>query len=418
MIDRAAAVSRALAHLGQDDAAGAFKVLEPHLEQLAEDVDLARVWAGVVGHLSDPAALATEIGRFSEAWGSEPKVMLPAVHAAVRWCRRFPLARKAVRDPVARAGAEAARRCLHAVGGATHDPDVRHGLHLALAEALVEVGPAVDDDALTAFELALQTRPDDAAGWLALARLHTRRGRFAKGRDATQHALSIEHSPAGHWNLALCLTALGAGEAAAEAWQALDHEAVLNREGEAAVAGLEPVEVYLPADTPRVGTDFGSQAKVGDAHAVESVWVRPISPCHGRLVSATRLELPADFDDVILWDGAPVDFRHADGRDVPRFRALAVLRQGRAQTLGVRGRLPFPKALIKVHQGLPEGCFVHPFAQPGKGPFEGKLVFPRTLDAEAAWQALVRAAAEAEVEVARVLPEAASLAEADSAGNP
>lgn len=406
MTDRAAAVSRALAHLGQDDAAGAFKALEPHLDLLAEDVDLARVWAGVVGHLSDPTTLTTEIGRFAEAWGAEPRVMLPAVHAAVRWCRRFPLARRAVRDPVARAGAEAARRCLHAVGGATHDPDVRHGLHLALAEALVEVGPAVDDDALTAFELALQTRPDDAKGWLALARLHTRRGRFEKGRDATRHALSIEHSPAGHWNLALCATALGDAAEAQAAWLAVDHEAIINREGEAAVAGLEPVEVYLAADTPRVGGDFAQRVESGDPHAVESVWVRPISPCHGRLVSATRLALPADFDDVILWDGTPVDFRHADGKDVPRFRALAVLREGRATTLRVRGRLPFPKALIKVHQGLPEGCFVHPFAQPGKGPFEGKLVYPRALDAEAAWRQLCTAAAEAEVQVERV--EAAS----------
>lgn len=402
MSDRAAAVSRALAHLGQDDAAGAFKVLEPHLDDLAEDVDLARVWAGVVGHLSDPVALATEIGRFAEAWGSEPRVMLPAVHAAVRWCRRFPLARKAIRDPVARSGAEAARRCLHALGGATHDPDVRHGLHLALAEALVEVGPALDDDALTAFELALQTRPEDAAGWLALARLHTRRGRFAKGRDATQHALSLEHSAAGHWNLALCATALGEAETAVDAWRSVDHDAVLNREGEAAVAGLEAVEVYLAADTPRVGQELERRVEAGDPHAVESVWVRPISPCHGRLVSATRLDLPADFDDVILWDGTPVDFRHADGKDVPRFRALAILREGRAQTRRVRGALPFPKALIKVHQGLPEGCFVHPFAQPGKGPFEGKFVFPRALDPEAAWRHLRAAAAEAEVQVEAV----------------
>lgn len=399
---RAGALQRAWAHLSREDAAGAFRALEPHLEHLAEDAELARAWAGVAAHLSDPAALVTEIERFVQVWVGEPRVMLPVAHAAVRWCRRFPLARRAVREPVARAGAEAARRCLHAVGGATHDADVRHGLHLALAEALVEVGPAVDDDALTAFELALTTRPADAAGWLALARLHTRRGRFAKGRDATEHALSLEHSPAGHWNLALCATGLGDGAPAVAAWQALEHPAVLNREGEAAVPGLEPVEVYLSADTPRLWAGAPAPATPDaerDARQVEAVWVRPISPGHGRLVSATRLDLPADFDDVVLWDGAPVDFRHADGRDAPRFRALGVLRPGRAQTRPVQGKLPYPKALIRVHQALPEGCFVHPFAPPGKGPFAGKFVWPRSLDAAAAWAALLAAAAAAEVEI-------------------
>ncbi len=389
-----AALQVAARALDAQDPHTAHAALAPFADRLPDDPELARLWAGLLHHVADPAALTAELGRFAQVWLQAPTVLQVAADAAVRWCRQRPLASPAEREPVARAAAEALRRCLHARGGG-RGPVERHALHLGLAAALVEIGPSVDDDALTAFELALEAQPDDGAGFFALARLHTRRGRWRKGLDATRHALTLTDAPPLHWNLAVCATALGDATTAETAWRALAHDPIRAAHGvpgEVWVADLPPVEVCLTPTTLDV-----TGAPAGGPWAVEAVWVQPLSPAHGRVAHPTRLDGAADFDDVVLWDGTPLSFRPVDGRDVPRFAALAVLRTGRARTVRVSGALPYPKALMRVDAALPAGAFVHPFDPPRKGPFEGKLVCPRGADLDTVRAAAREAAAAAEV---------------------
>lgn len=390
------ALAEAAAALDREDPHTAQAALAPFADQLADDVRVARLWAGLLHHASSPQGIERELARFAQAWAHDPEVMQIAAAGAVRWCRRHPLEAPARREPVARAAAECLRRAIHARKGGRGATE-RHALHAALARALTLVGPAVDDDALHAWETALTAHPEDGEGWFGLARLHTLRGRWRKGLEASQHALTLLDVPAVRWNLALCATALGEAEVAAQAWQALEHPAHVTLEGGAVVPDLPPVEVCLTPAT--LGLD--GQPAGGDWQ-VEAVWVQPLSPAHGRLVHPTRLPGPADFDDVVLWDAEPESFRPVDGRDVPRFVALAVLRAGRAQTLPVAGWLPYPKALMRVDAALPLGCFVHSFDSPRKGDFHGKLVFPKGLDPASALSALEAAATIAEARIAPI----------------
>lgn len=384
MTDRTRILSETLAFLSREDASSAYQTLEPLLDDLATDVNVAHVWAVLIAYFPDPQTLQTELDRLREVWAEDPRVMLPAALAAVRWCRRFPLALPNVREPLAESGAACVRRCLELQHGAKYDRDMRGALHLALAEVLVELGPKADAEALEAFEVAIQTNGELEAAWMALSRLHLRRGRYEKARDANLEALKHGQSPASYWNLALCQTILGDGQAAAAAWLAVNHEAWVTREGEAVVKGLERVELYLSSQTPRL---WEGVPEVSDRPSYdEVVWVRPLSPGHGRIVSATRKDLAADFDDVVLWDGRPVDFRHTRDKDIPRFRALVVLRPGRAAVRRVRGQLPEVQSLDALNAALPEGCLLHPFGEVEAGPYEGKLVWPKSEEAEQIWQ--------------------------------
>jgi hypothetical protein len=60
----------------------------------------------------------------------------------------------------------------------------------------------------------------------------------------------------------------------------------------------------------------------------ELVWVTPASPCHGVVQTATHRDATVDYGDLVLWDGTPIGVGELDGKPVPRFPLLSVLRRG------------------------------------------------------------------------------------------
>ena len=54
----------------------------------------------------------------------------------------------------------------------------------------------------------------------------------------------------------------------------------------------------------------------------------PISPCHGVVSSTSQRDAAIDYGDVVLWDAVPVGVAEHEGKKVPRFPLLALLRRG------------------------------------------------------------------------------------------
>ncbi|MCB9539277.1 MAG: hypothetical protein H6704_23935 [Myxococcales bacterium] len=369
-----AAVAAARAAFAAGDAAAAFRALEPFVSALPDDERLALAWSAMLGTVPSGKTLATEVERFAWHWGDHPDVMANVCRACVAWAAERPLDVDVPDDDPVVQGAQALRRCLE---------DVRRvpraaPLFLELAQGLTAAGPRWDDDALEAFEAALDLAPTSVPGWLAVARHHLRRRRFDKARAAAEYAATLEppNDPV-HWMLGVTATAVGDGAAAADAWRALGHDVGTGDDG-LPLLEAPPVEIVVSGRLP-------GGAEAPEREAVEVVWVKPHSPCHGRLVTPTVHALPVDFDDRVLWDPAPLTFRDVDGRRVPRFDALTVLAPGRAATWRLRGTQPARGALGALDAHLPAGCFVYVHDEQVMGgrdaqAIEGKLVAPRALD--------------------------------------
>ncbi len=372
------ALARARIAFDAGDATAAFRTLEPFASQLPEDERLALAWSAQLIAVHGEAALSQEIARFAWHWGHHPDVMVNVCRAAVAWGATRPLdARAPDDDPVVQA-AQALRRCLL---------DVRRvkeaaPLFLDLAVGLTAAGARWDDDALSAYEQALDLDPASAEGWSALGRHHLLRRRFDKALQAATHAGEIGSDPSATWVRGVAATALGDFEVAAAAWRALGHDVGRGDDG-LPLLDLPTVEVVLSARLSRL--DDGPAA--GGEAALEVVWVKPHSPCHGRVVTPTVHALPADFDDRVLWDAAPLGFRPVQGREVPRFSALAVLGRGRAATHRFVGRQPRAGALAGLGDHLPPGCFVYVHDEQVMGgrdteAVSGKVVAPRDMSRE------------------------------------
>lgn len=407
-----AAVAEAEALLEAGDAVAAAARVEAHEAAVETHERLALLWAALLGAVGDARVLARQLRRLSAAWPRHPVVALRCAAAATRWADPWPATE--TRDPLAALGADFVARCID--GGGAVDWFVAP-LHLALARALARSGPRHDDKALAAFEVALSADPEDARGWADLARFHQQRRRFVQGLGAAREAL--RHRPddkPARWTAAVCATALADPGAVAD-WAALDHLAAgRDGGGRPRVEGLPAVEVVLwrttplhldrgaPAadnaaqdDTPaapasaQVGTARDGASAQDDTSAGEALWVEPSSPCHGRIVSPSALALPADYDDVILWDPRPLSFRVVGDAEVPRFGALAVLGRGPARTWRYHAACALDAAAVE--RGLPPGCRLYPFAGrvSGAAALDGKLVAPRALDRAALEAALAAA---------------------------
>lgn len=391
-----AAVAVAEGLLAAGDAVGAAGVLGPFAEAVESHEGLAVVWAGLLGAVGDAQVLGRQVRRLSAAWPRHPGVALLCAEAATRWVDPWPAT--GARNALAGLGAEVAARCIDG-GGAVGRWWVP--LHLALGRALARCGARQDDKALAAFEVGLAAAPEDARGWADLARFHQQRGRWRQGLGAAGVALGLAAGNGGavgggrvggdgsavrwdsgpaRWTAAVCATAL-ADAGAGAAWGAVQHLADgVDEGGRPRVAGLPAVEVVVWWDTPGEGSgELGAGAQRSGGAGGEAVWVEPISPCHGRIVSPTVLDLPADFDDVILWDPHPLSFRVVGGAETPRFGALAVLARGGMRTWRYRAEAAVDAG--QVERGLPAGWRLYPFAGrvQGAAAVGGKVVVPRTV---------------------------------------
>jgi hypothetical protein len=258
------------------------------------------------------------------------------------------------------------------------DAQIGGYLQINMADALRMMGPEFDDDALNAYKLALAIDDTRGGWWFQLGLFYKWRGRFGEGLDANQRAFArLGAQRAVLWNLAICATALGEGKLALEAWQKLGIAGELSSGGMPFVPNMPPMQVRVAT----LGEDIGqSDPLPPQAVTFELLWVAPLSPCHGVVQSPTARKASVDYGDVVLWDGAPVRVNQLDGKPVPVFPLLWILRPGSEKRLRFVGMQKQAGMVQALGESLGERASLWVFdqrsAEAGSELFYGKLIVP------------------------------------------
>ena len=103
------------------------------------------------------------------------------------------------------------------------------------------------------------------------------------------------------------------------------------------------------------GTPAGPEVSDDRPLEFEHVWIDRLGPVHGRIISATLWDGPADYGDVILFDAAPCGWRDVDGKRVPRLPILALLNRNRQQLFRFAARQPQNGIVASMEGDLPPG---------------------------------------------------------------
>ncbi|HSM42538.1 MAG TPA: prenyltransferase, partial [Afifellaceae bacterium] len=164
-------------------------------------------------------------------------------------------------------------------------------------------------------------KPDDSVCHYNLGLFLKTRGRFAEGMAENQAAARLTDEPeeAIEWNLGICATGAGDGEAALEDWKRMEQIIEMGRFG-LPDGGYPQCKVKL-AERPLAERDADSD----DPGLEETIWIQRLSPCHGIIRSVLYRDLGVDYGDVILFDGAPITYHTYGETSVPVFPHLATL---------------------------------------------------------------------------------------------
>lgn len=236
---------------------------------------------------------------------------------------------------------------------------MRLQLRLELAGMLRRLGPA---ERLEADEIYRALRSEEPRRWgthwdHALLLKHS--GRFEEGLaalDAYRETGGADDK-AFRWNTGICATGAGKGGRALEVWRSLGFK-------------LQPGDDSLPnGGFPEIQVRISSRGPLCDPtrkplkgeFGFEYGWARPLSPCHGTLLTPLVLDEPADVGDLLLWDGAPVRHKEFEGRKVATFPLLSVLRRGGFLRFHFRGEQLEPGLVGALQESLPKGTqlYVH-----------------------------------------------------------
>lgn len=338
--------------------------------------------------------------RVVAAFESDAELMIALSAALLRVAEQRPPDEPPFEKGPAHLAAGAAQRCFDGLAAAARtDPAIGGYLQINLADALRMMGPEHDADALQAYQLALAIDGENGWWWFQFGLLHKWRGRFREALEANRKAFarltkvqgqggartngtgSTAHTPGAApkqvlWNLAIAATALGEGQLALDAWEQIGIR------GQLSGAGL-PYVPDMPAMQLRVATlgeDTGrSDPLPQKAVTFEVLWVQPLSPCHGVVQSPTVRRASVDYGDVVLWDGAPVRMNEVDGRPVPVFPLLWILRPGEEHRLRFVGMEKTRGTIDALAQDLGEQVEVAVFDRrandaDGSSIFYGKLL--------------------------------------------
>jgi hypothetical protein len=268
-----------------------------------------------------------------------------------------------VADGLAALAAKLARRCVDASDAHADPRTHRAYAHMALANAARLCRDW--DAARAAFVTALDAVPDRGWWWFNLGLLHKARGEWREALAVNERARNLlGDERAVLWNLAIAATALGDGSRAAGALRILGHDARVTESGMPLVEGLSPVQVraatigsgVVDATRPPDAAPGISDRSVG----FELLWVAPLSPVHGVVSSASWREASIDYGDLILWDGVPVGVGEHEGRPVPRFPLLAILRRGEERRFRFLARERDAGALARFERTLPADVRLFP----------------------------------------------------------
>ncbi len=278
----------------------------------------------------------------------------------------------------------------------------------ALTTASRIAGRRFDTVCEQAHQLLVAAEPDNAVFHYNWGLFCKNRGRFEDGYQANLRAEALfgEPNEAVLWNLSICATACGHGEAALERWRSIGCTLDLGEDG--LPQGSWPTMQVRLAERPVAER----RADTDDPGDEETVWVERLSPCHGRIRSALVHDLGVDYGDIVLFDGAPIVHRTFGERHVPVHPHLATLRREGWRTLPFAGTqsergqiaeagLSLPgQADLYVHteqfRTLCRTCWERP-EQHEHEPVDrrvvtGKLVLPPDLDLAVAGAALDAAA--------------------------
>jgi hypothetical protein len=379
-----ATLERALEAARTTPSEAAVRLLEPHLDALEHD----RAWAlgfceilSLVPTFPEALPWAERVARGFEV---DPEVVIPLAAALIRVAELRPADEPPFMQGPAHLAAGACQRCFERLSPAQRqDPEVGGYLQLNMADGLRMMGPEYDEETLTAYRLALTVGDARGAWWFHLGLFHKWRGRFREALEANQKALSrgAQARPA-LWNIAICATALGEGKLALEAWDKLGIRGELNAAGMPQVPGVPSMQVRVAT----IGEDIGQNDPLpARAVSFEVLWVEPLSPCHGVVVTPSVRRANVDYGDVVLWDGAPVRVQEHEGRPVPTFPILAILRAGDERRLRFVG--------MEKEQGMAEQLAAalgddvalvvfdrrHKTGVPG-ALFYGKLIVPKSVE--------------------------------------
>ncbi len=285
-------MAAATAAASQGELAEAWRVLLPHREQLSSDPSLARLW--LLLWRDDPAPLegADALAEIAAAFPDDARLLALVIDGYVK----------------AGAGHDAvdlAKRTLSRTESAR--------LYASAAAAFRFTG--ADAEAFHALNRAEELDPSQPMSF-ERGLLHKSRGEHAQALEAFRAAQAHEVNEAALWNIAITATVVGDGRAALDAWLQLGFEAVLGPDSLPAVNGLGRCRVRIFGATPDIHQDS---------------WVHMRSPCHGVVLTPSRLELGADYSDVVVWDGAPLGVFAEGEKKVPLFPFLAKLSTGGAK---------------------------------------------------------------------------------------
>jgi hypothetical protein len=314
--------------LSERNVEAAWSHLEPFRSDLTKDAELARAWSVLLQASPARPSAISDLQVILEHFGAgDPALAASAITALVRIDERRGPDGPVISESTAVLAVSEAERCLASLTPeAAGDADRGGALTIAYANALRRIGPARDADAVAAFERAIATHGGSGEWFIDLGLCHKWAGRFRAALVAFRKAREkLGHHRATLFHLASAAIGAGEGEEAREALCALGFAAEINAGQMVFVPDLLPVQVRIPTRWP----GHGLMAVVPDeAVGFERVWVTPLSPLHGVVRSPTFREAIADFGDVVLFDAAPSAKIEHEGRIVPVFPLLSVLKKG------------------------------------------------------------------------------------------
>lgn len=325
-IDAGKLIARVDELVESDHTSDAWALIEPLREELLHDDRLAERWLALSEHASnvdDAAATATSI---VSAYANNWQILAHAADVLTAIAEHRPFDEPPLADGPAVIAADALRRSWELLKPEQQgDVDTQIWFDSTLAMALRMTGAQDDAEALMRMRRAVDARPDDGELWYKLGLLHKWRGRWPEGVEANRRALELGNDTEGvRWNLAICAT--GARDGALALQMARSFGAKVEDGDDGLPTGrFEHVQVRVST----LGEGIDPRAHVvGTENNFENLWIERKSLCHGVIINATINDLVVDYGDVVLFDGAPVGYRTAGERRVPRFPLLQRLSEG------------------------------------------------------------------------------------------
>lgn len=335
----------------------AWLAVEPLTADVASDIDFARLWSMLAAFAPAPddpmaEAAAEIIARYPE----DRQLVVRAASILVQVAETRPFDEAPLANGPARIAAGALARVIAGLTAAERDDaTVAADLYSELAMALRITGSHDDQAALEAMQQALRLDPDNGLYWYRVGLLHKWRGRWREGIEANQRARASGETQATLWNLAIC--AMGAGEhaLAAEVMKTLGMKGSIGEDG-IFTGTFDGAQVRV--STLGEGIDPAAH-DVGAEPVFENLWIERLSYVHGKVANASIYDLPVDYGDIVLFDGAAVDWRDDGTTRTPRFPLLQKLRAGAFRRYWFLARQPRGGFLNDLEASLPEETFFY-----------------------------------------------------------